>query len=244
MNDRKAQARALCRTNCGTAERDCRDQLGGMPQPWSSIVMVSSSCRASRSVFADSSRRPPDDIARKPLVARFQTICRIWFSSASIPDGIVGQIHVDHVVVPAPRRCCAAASPCPARRGGCRGGSARSAAGARRPGTTRIVSLRRSDSRSTMSISCACSSLSGSSCRSTWIDPDIDASGLRISCAMPAAISPTAASRCCMRAPRSSRLTSVTSWNVNRYPLRPSGSDSVVTVRPISSSRPSGQRYC
>ena len=32
---------------------------------------------------------------------------------------------------------------------------------------------------------------------------------------MPAAISPTAASRCCMRASRSSLLMSVTSWNVN-----------------------------
>ena len=49
-----------------------------------------------------------------------------------------------------------------------------------------------------MSISCSCSALSGSSCRRIWIDPDIDASGLRISCAMPAAISPTAASRCCI----------------------------------------------
>ena len=68
------------------------------------------------------------------------------------------------------------------------------------------MSFSRSDSRSTMSISCACSSVSGSSWRSTWIDPDIDASGLRISCAMPAAISPTAARRCCSRASRSRRL--------------------------------------
>ena len=51
-----------------------------------------------------------------------------------------------------------------------------------------------------MSISCAWSPESGSSCRSICIEPDIDASGLRISCAMPAAISPTAARRCCIRA--------------------------------------------
>ena len=62
----------------------------------------------------------------------------------------------------------------------------------------RIVSFSRSDSRSTMSISCACSAVSGSSWRRIWIEPDIDASGLRISCAMPAAISPTAARRCCI----------------------------------------------
>ena len=36
-----------------------------------------------------------------------------------------------------------------------------------------------------MSISCSCSLLSGSSCLRIWIEPDIDASGLRISCAMP-----------------------------------------------------------
>ena len=53
------------------------------------------------------------------------------------------------------------------------------------------------------------------------MDPDIDASGLRISCAMPAAISPTAASRCCNRASRSSFFTSVRSWNVIRKPARP-----------------------
>ena len=47
------------------------------------------------------------------------------------------------------------------------------------------MSFSRSDSRSTMSISCDCSSVSGSSCRRIWIDPDIDASGLRISWAMP-----------------------------------------------------------
>ena len=62
----------------------------------------------------------------------------------------------------------------------------------------RIVSFSRSDSRSTMSISCDWSVVSGSSSRRIWIDPAIDASGLRISWAMPAAISPTAASRCCI----------------------------------------------
>ena len=40
---------------------------------------------------------------------------------------------------------------------------------------------------------------------------------------MPAAISPTAARRCCRRASRSSFLMSVTSWNVKRYPARPPG---------------------
>ena len=84
-----------------------------------------------------------------------------------------------------------------------------------------MVRFSRSDSRSTMSISCDCSPFSASSWRRIWIEPDIDASGLRISCAMPAAISPTAASRCCRRASRSSRRIVVTSWNVNRSPVRP-----------------------
>ena len=46
--------------------------------------------RSSGSVFADSSRRPPDGIARSPFVARFQRICRIWFSSASYQTGSAG----------------------------------------------------------------------------------------------------------------------------------------------------------
>ena len=36
------------------------------------------------------SSRPPFAIARRPLVARFQTICRIWFSSASHQTGSAG----------------------------------------------------------------------------------------------------------------------------------------------------------
>ena len=84
-----------------------------------------------------------------------------------------------------------------------------------------MVRLRRSDSRSTMSISCVCSSFSASSWRRIWIDPDIDASGFRISWAMPAAISPTAARRCCSRASRSSRRMVVTSWKVTSSPARP-----------------------
>ena len=77
-----------------------------------------------------------------------------------------------------------------------------------------MVWFSRSDSRITMSISCAWSVESGSSCFSICMDPDIEASGLRISWAMPAAISPTAARRCCNRALCSKRLTSVTSWKV------------------------------
>ena len=40
---------------------------------------------------------PPLGIARKPLVARFQMICRIWPSSASTITGIVGLLHLDFV---------------------------------------------------------------------------------------------------------------------------------------------------
>src|SRR5688572_30349021 len=59
---------------------------------------------------------------------------------------------------------------------------------------------------------------------------------------MPAAISPTAARRCCNRAFRSSRRTSVTSWNVKRNPARPSGKVSGLAVRPRSIERPSPVR--
>ena len=75
--------------------------------------------------------------------------------------------------------------------------------------------------------------------RRIWIEPDIDASGLRISCAMPAAISPTAASRCCTRASRSCFRSSVTSWNVNRKPVSPRGVISGALLSPSSIWRPS-----
>ncbi len=52
------------------------------------------------------------------------------------------------------------------------------------------------------------------------MEPDIDASGFRISWAMPAAISPTAARRDCSCASRSRRFTSVRSWKVTRKPAR------------------------
>ena len=86
-----------------------------------------------------------------------------------------------------------------------------------------MVSFSRSDSRSTMSISCACSSESGSSWRRIWIEPAIEASGFRISWAMPAAISPTAARRCCTRISRSVFRISVTSWNMKIVPAGPFG---------------------
>jgi hypothetical protein len=105
-----------------------------------------------------------------------------------------------------------------------------------------MVSFSRSDSRSTMSISCAWSPLSGSSCRSICIEPDIDASGLRISCAMPAAISPTAASRCCSRRPLEPlHLGDV----LEREEIAAAAvrQRQLAALRPISITPPSGRRY-
>ena len=75
------------------------------------------------------------------------------------------------------------------------------------------------------------------------MEPDIEARGLRISCAMPAAISPTAASRSRRPASRSRRFTSVTSWKVKRWPTRPSGNGNGAAVSPRSIARPSGRSY-
>ena len=58
---------------------------------------------------------------------------------------------------------------------------------------------------------------------------------------MPAAISPTAASRCCTRASRSCFFSSVTSWKVNRNPLAPRGVISGALLMPISIWRPSAR---
>ena len=60
-----------------------------------------------------------------------------------------------------------------------------------------------------------------SSLESTWTEPEIDASGLRISWAMPAASSPTAASCSLKRAWRSSFFTSVRSWKTMSAPSSP-----------------------
>ena len=103
-------------------------------------------------------RRPPSGIARRPLVARFQTICLIWPSSASYQSSrrparrrrsTWSVLHLG-AVAQQQRRVVAA-------RGARRTARSRTAAAARRPGTMRIVVFSRSDSRSTMSISCACS---------------------------------------------------------------------------------------
>ena len=85
-----------------------------------------------------------------------------------------------------------------------------------------------------MSISWACSSLRDSSCRRIWIEPDIEASGMRISWAMPAAISPTAASRCWTRMFRSVFLISVTSWKVYSHPVVPAGVMRGAELKPSS----------
>ena len=92
-----------------------------------------------------------------------------------------------------------------------------------------------------MSISWACSADSGSSPRSTCIAPDIEASGLRISWAIPAAISPTAARRWRICAVRSSPLMSVTSWKVKMTPRSPAASGSGAALTPSSMVRPSGR---
>ena len=56
------------------------------------------------------------------------------------------------------------------------------------------ISERRLDSETMISIRRRSAEPTESSFESTWTEPEIDASGLRISCAMPAASSPTAAS--------------------------------------------------
>ena len=104
-----------------------------------------------------------------------------------------------------------------------------------------MVAFSRSDSLMTMSISASCSCDSASSWRSSCTEPDIAASGLRISWAMPAAISPSEASRCRSWFVRSSAFTAVTSWKVKMTPGRPSGSGSGAAVTPTSIVRPSGR---
>ena len=56
--------------------------------------------------------RPPFGIARKPFVARFQTICLICPSSASYHSSSVADVDDDLVVGAELRSCCAGGAPC------------------------------------------------------------------------------------------------------------------------------------
>ncbi len=71
--------------------------------------------------------------------------------------------------------------------------------------------LSRSASRSTIASSSASCAPGGADCASSSTDPEIAASGLRISCAMPAASRPTAASRSERRTVSSRSRSAVTS---------------------------------
>ena len=215
VNDGQAEAGALRRSGRETAGRCRRALLGGNAH---ALVLHrehdGSSVEAGETSDREQQPAALGHRARRPLVARFQTICRIWFSSASNQTGR-RHVDVDGVVSrsSALLRSSSAVSLSTRAR---RAARSRTAAAARRPGTTMVVvqalRLAQHDVHQLRLLVAERQLL-----RSIWIEPDIDASGLRISWAMPAAISPTAASRCCRRASRSSRfLMSVTSWKVNR----------------------------
>ena len=78
------------------------------------------------------------------------------------------------------------------------------------------MSESRFDSRVMMASSRSCSAEMSGSAMSTWAEPLIEPSGLRISWASCAAISPTAASFSLVRTSCSRRLISVRSWNTSR----------------------------
>ena len=139
-----------------------------------------------------------------------------------------------------PRRCCAS------RQRGVGDGLAQvdalrrpGAAGGRRPGTCGSCRSAAPTRAARCPSAAPARSSSVSSSRSTWIEPRIDASGLRISWAMPAAISPTAASRCLTRASRSSRFTSGHVLERDQEARLPPGAIRWAAAMPISILRPS-----
>ena len=81
-----------------------------------------------------------------------------------------------------------------------------------------MILFNRSDSRRTISTKTCCSSLSVAMVESTWTEPAIDDSGLRISWAIPAARRPMAERRSRWRISFSRRRTSVRSANVYTKP--------------------------
>ena len=106
------------------------------------------------------------------------------------------------------------------------------------------MSFNRSDSRSTMSINCACSSLSGSSCRRTWIDPDIG--GERVADFVRDARGHFADGRQPLLQPCSALQPPQLGHVLEREQITVaarSGNAIIVTIRPTSSCRPSPVRY-
>ena len=89
------------------------------------------------------------------------------------------------------------------------------------------MELSRCDSATTIFMSRCSGESGGTEPCSAWTEPEMDARGLRISCAMPAASSPTAASLSLRRTSPSSRLTCVTFWKIRMRP----------TVYPVPSRR-------
>ena len=155
--------------------------------------------------------RPPG-IARRPLVPRLHSTWRTSASSPSYQTGSPGHVDVDRVSRRGRPRCCAAAAA--ASSSTCRTSSRATA----RPLRTRVgqeqpdrlvqpLGFAEHDVHQLRPARRTAAARPGAPA----IEPDIAASGFRISCAMPAAISPTAASRCCSRASRSRRLSSVMS---------------------------------
>src|ERR1019366_4927051 len=84
--------------------------------------------------------------------------------------------------------------------------------------SSRIVD-RRCDSATTISMSFCSGDPGEDELFRTWTDPEIEARGLRISCAIPAATSPTAASLSLRRTSPSSRLSSVRFWKMRMRPI-------------------------
>ena len=86
----------------------------GMPTPSSldrSTRSPLTGCRRAAPAKRRATAAPPLGMARSPLVARFQTICRSWCSSASNQHFVGRHRHLDACGRRAPRSCCAAASP-------------------------------------------------------------------------------------------------------------------------------------
>ena len=80
------------------------------------------------------------------------------------------------------------------------------------------MELRRCDSATTIFMRRCSGESDGTEPCSACTEPEIDASGLRISWAIPAASSPTAASLSLSRTSPSRRLTCVTFWKMRMRP--------------------------
>ena len=183
----------------------------------------SPACRAIRI-----STRPPRSVASAALPRRFQSTWRSCPGSARTQTGASARTASS---MPRSATCCRNRSTVSVTtRAPSRGSNVGERGRAKERNSRTSVSRRSASLRTTFIRRRSCPSSPGEAPR-TSMEPHIEARGLRISCARPAAIPPTTAIRSARRTASSIWRSSVRSWNRITWPEAPPASGAVAYPR-------------